>query len=91
MDQKNEWLLSSLTITKNWQSNYKGHQEYVGSARFQNGNKMEFAITLDCDKCKRMVAILKEEIVSHAETLGDMIKNSMPVSIGDSDELKQIE
>jgi hypothetical protein len=71
------WLLQELHIHKSW----NGKGTFDGNVKFQNGVKMEFSLLLDHEKCSKMIAILKDELVASAVNLGDMMVKSLPVAL----------
>jgi chemotaxis protein CheY-P-specific phosphatase CheC len=74
---QNDWILKDLDIRQDW--NKKGL--YTGNVTFTNGVKMQMSLLLDNDKCTKMVALLKDEIIENAQNLGDMLIKSMPLAL----------
>lgn len=76
MDEKN-WILGSLSIHQDWQK----PNVYKGSVNFKNNIKLEFNMLLDSEKCAKIIAILRDEIIESAKVVGDQLVKSMPTAI----------
>lgn len=80
METPNDWILQEMHINRGWNS----EGTYSGNVKFKNGVKMEFALLLDNAKCEKMIAILRDELVTSAAKLGDMMIKSMPIALPES-------
>jgi hypothetical protein len=81
MEKSNDnWTLSHLTITQDWAK----PSIFNGNIKFKNGVKMEMALMLDDEKCRKLMSILRDEVIESANTLGDMMVKSMPQAITQS-------
>lgn len=76
MEEKN-WILGSLNISQDWQK----PGIYRGSINFKNNIKLDFNMLLDADKCAKIIAILRDEIIESAKTVGDQLIKSMPTAL----------
>lgn len=81
--ENSNWLLKSVNIYENWQK--KG--TYNGKVTFNNGVEMEISMTLDHEKCRKMIEILRDEIHESAVNLGQRMLDSLTPA----QEVKQLE
>jgi len=77
INEEKGWVLSYLNI----QPNYSCKGQFKGQIKFQNGMSMEFNMTLDDVKCRKMVALLRDEVEQSAKELGNLMISSMPSQI----------
>jgi hypothetical protein len=77
MNNTNEWLLQSLSITKDWQK--QGF--YTGNVTFENGIKMQMSLRMDNESAVKMISLLQDEIVKSANNLSETLAKSMPIMI----------
>lgn len=82
MNESNDWMLESLTISKSWQH----QQHYQGNVTFKNGVKMQMSLVLDNAAAVKMISLLQGEIVESAKNLGDLLAKSMPIMLTESDQ-----